>query len=265
MNLPKIIGLGVVSAAFAAVFGLTFNSFLATHAVSALVWTSIAAALFSLAFVLEVFLIEKFAPMAIIIGASTIAASVWLLPSGIGWPLALAAVVFALVLANTYRVGAFTITNAFKVAFIHLGRPILNNAATAIVLFALIAYFGSITFSDVSSYLENVVNHSVEIAQSFLPEEFQENVPAGQQAELKSQVAQQLYDLTVGRLEGLPRTQQNLILVGAGVVAFFTIRGLLVLANWILIWAGFALFQLLRAFQFFRIELESRSKEVIKL
>lgn len=261
----KIIVLGAAVVASAAAFGYFFNSFLVTENAALLIWSLIGAAIFLIVFPIAAMLIDATRRMFLIIGLAVIGMSVWFLVNYAGLPLLAGTAILILILFNAYRAAVFEMNNSFKIKFMKIARPIANQAASGLAILALLLYFGSLDFKDASSFFFNLTEKSVMTAESLLPSEFQKNLTPALKEQLRSETINQIYNLTFGKLLSLSKVQQNLILLGVGAATFLTLRGTVFLLNWLIVWIGAGIFRILHSARFFRIALESKSQEVVKL
>lgn len=261
----KIIAIGGAIAFLAAATGYAFSTFVSLVSVPSFVASAVLSILFLITFVFGVMLIDHFKVMLAVVGLSTAVIAVWFIGKMPLLALLVATVLLFIYLLYAYRSGNSAVQNAFKIKFVKIAKPIFDNAATGLALFALILYFSSISFTDASNYFFRLTERSFEIARQFLPSDLQQGLSVEVQKQLQTQAAQQLYDLTFGQILSLPEAQQNLILIGVGILAFLAFRGVILLGNWGLVWIGAVGFQTLKGAKFFNVALEDRSKEVLIL
>ena len=74
-----------------------------------------------------------------------------------------------------------------------------------------------------------------------------------------------VYKSTIAKLLKLTDFTRNLVLAGAGLIAFFMLKFLLIFVDWLATIVGFGIYQLLWGAQFFTVELQSRTQKVIVL
>lgn len=249
---PKIISLLAMSAILAGLFGYALSIKSPVLAVIAgLVWASL--------FTLKVFLIDS---RRISIGSIILesAAMVFWLFSFVDWRFAaVTGVLMILTMVSAYQFGRGAINNAFKIRFFSLAKLISAAAMTAAALLITAAALPSYNFQN-PRLARDFFDKTVIIAESFLPGQFNNLAPTD-----RAKIYQQLFDLTLGRLYTLPAQIQKLIIIGIAILVFLTVKGALVFVGWATTGIAFLFYQALRKLKFFSIELESRSKEIIKL
>ena len=79
----------------------------------------------------------------------------------------------------------------------------------------------------------------------------------------EERVGDALYDISIARLLSLPSAVKTLALVALGLLIFLFLKGLALVLNWIIIMLAFLIFQMLLAFNFMHVGIESRNKEII--
>jgi hypothetical protein len=87
----------------------------------------------------------------------------------------------------------------------------------------------------------------------------------GVKVNVQSKVIDIIYQATAGRLFQLPKIFQNLILFGVWLLIFLTIKAVLFIINWLALFIGFIISEILYSAGFYKITRESRSQEIIQL
>ena len=113
---------------------------------------------------------------------------------------------------------------------------------------------------DTAKLFRQVFDQSISGAQSLLPQEFQQLSAAA-----RLQLFEQTYNATLGRIATLSPEIQKVIMISIGLLIFLTMKGTLGFGNWLVLIVGSLIFQILKSAKFYKIETESREKEIIIL
>ena len=167
-----------------------------------------------------------------------------------------------------YYFGSRESSNVFKIRVSQIGPLIAGRALTALAIFVALAYLGTTNLLDPSSaknFILGIVNPVEPLALNIVSGIMPEAAGALRNNKLFSAeaMADLIYQSTAAKIFLLPKLYQNLIVAAVGLLVFFTIKGFSPLIRFLVIPVAFAFYQFLRAFGFFYVTLESRSKEVI--
>ncbi len=249
---PKIISLLAVSVLLAGGFGYAVSQksiFLGV--VLGVFWASL--------FVLRSFVVENWRISLAGIILEVGAMSFWIFRMLPGYLVLGISLLMAMFLFLGYQSGQGAVKNSFKIKFLSLGKPVIMQVATVLSLVITMVIMSSFNL-DTPKLARQAFDKTIENAQMFLPIEIQE-APAV----LRAQVYEQVFDATVGKLLHLPPEVQKGIVIGIWLLMFLSVRGVLVIADWLILAFGSLLFKILLSAQFFKITLESRDKEIISL
>lgn len=304
-KLIKTISLGVASAAFALIFALFFKSFLSLGGLTALIFLVLATVLFLAVFLIQTLLLDGFSTNAAIVLADcvlialifignfsflilvSILAMGGLLLTGYhaarlelknnldirffktsGYVLKYASSALAIFAVTTY------------IALLNLEDPQAAKAA----LEAIIKPVEPITAAYIPGF--KITDPLTEISRKIMPAEVQSASPAKQSDFIKASsdrladaiggfvktiistkdsIVDVTYKATIAKLLKLTPFMRNLILAGAGLVSFFTLKFLLIFIDWLAILVGFGIYNLLWGAEFFKVELQSKTQKVIVL
>lgn len=291
----KVFIIGALSVIFAAAFGYFFKLFLDNSDLRIFLVFLTAAVFWITAFLFQVFFIDSRAVSAVIVFLEALVWGVVFWQSRVATLLLSVLIVLAVILFWAQRVFSAEIKNVFQIRFGKIAFRAAARVSTALAILVTVIYFGSIDFKDqtlAKKTLSAMLKPAEPIAARFLPGFKLESSLAqlaGQLAPAKMQpaITEQLtllvkdwfgvtakpqdtvldvvYRATVGKLLTLPVYMQNIILAGVGILIFLIIKGFLFIINWLAVFLGFIGYEVLRAAGFYKITLESRSKEVIVL
>ena len=266
-SLVKIIALGVVSVALAFLFGYALSGFLVAGSFRLLI-TAVVAAIFFLALsIFQSFFIKSgsIAALIILLESSVMVAAFY---KNFSFWIVLGALFLFLLLLGGYRWGSKELKNIFKVHFFHVGRPIAARASTALLVFVTIAYLGSLNFSDPSA-AKGMIKGMIQPMEPLIARIVGQLLPPGAGMLIKPNqlvsaelMTDFIYQATIAKILLLPKLFQNLILLGIGLLS---LKSFAFIVNYLVLFAAYILYQILKAAGFFYISLESRSKEVIIL
>jgi len=303
--LVKKISLGVLGCLAALVFGYFFANFIAVPETGSFVAVFLSSAIFLSVFLLQVTLATDLWLSPLFIVIEMIGISLFFLGSfsivlligiiiGIGFLIAANYSGVSEVKNNLeihfYRnsriVMAFaTMALALFASFAYVGSFDLKDPAAARKNLEVIL---RPTEPLVSRYVPNFSSLSTikEIAAAILPAELK-LAPADQRAEAIFQISTRLaesfsgfagipvipndriidiaYRATIGRILGLSPLAQTSVLVGLGVLFFFFIKFILFFVDLAAVGLSYGFYHLLKAFGFFRIEMQNVAKRVIVL
>lgn len=301
----KVLLLGAVPIAVAAVFGLLFKTFVAAPSLIGLVFVLITGIFLLALFLIHTLLNDRFWVGAGFIVLIVAAMTVFFIGKGVLLVL-VGGIIAAAAFIEAYHNGQSEIKNSIEIRFWHIARKALSMATVAIAVFLSLAYFASFDLKNqkageqalevvirplepiVAGYLPGFSSRSTltQIARRSLPPELQMAGPeiqnqaigqvAGNLAELLGKtfgisvragdsVVDIIYKATFGRLLKLSSSLQTLILMGAAIALIFFVKFALFFVDWLAILLGYALYQLLWGFGFFKIELRNKVKKVILL
>ncbi len=303
--LIKKVSLGTVGILSALFFGALFKMFIGTPSTGNLIWALSGAAVFLSIFLLQVMLSSDKWLSPILIAAQVLGMSLFFLGNfslvlAIGilisfgfflasWFLGTAEIKNNLDIhfPKTSRaiMGFATIGLALFISLAYVGSFDLKDAVESRKnLEVIIRPIEPL----VGGYIPNFSTRNTlkDIALSLLPPDFQ-LVSAAQKAEAVAQVSVRLaetvsnfagvrvavtdrvidivYKATIGRIVTFTPIMQTLLMVGLGLLFFFLIKFLMLFVDWAAVLLGYALYRLLKAFNFFRIETQEVSKRVIVL
>lgn len=290
----KIISLGALAVIFSAALGYFFRLFLGGSDLGIFAIFLATAVLWVIAFLFQVFFIDNRSAAAIIfLQALVWGAIFW--QSGAMTLLLPTLALLVVILFLAHRASSDEIKNAFQIRFGKIAFRAAARASTALAILVTVIYLDSIDFKGpvlAKRTLSAMLKPAEPIAARFLPG-FKLEASLAQlasrlaSAEVQPQAAEQLtllvkdwfgvtakpqdtvldivYRATVGKLLALPVYMQNIILAAVGILIFLTIKGFSFIINWLAVFLGFVGYEVLRSAGFYKISLESRSKEVIVL
>ncbi|OGY66863.1 MAG: hypothetical protein A3I24_04210 [Candidatus Harrisonbacteria bacterium RIFCSPLOWO2_02_FULL_41_13b] len=267
--LVKLIVLGAISLAPAYFFGYALSNLFAATSLGMLILAFAAGVIFLALFVIHNLLIQQFWLFAAIAAGEALVMlagfyqklSLW---NGGG---ALGLFVFLLL---GYYFGSQEANNVFKIRLSQLGPVIAGRALTALAILTAVAYLGTVNFFQPDTVRQFILG-IVKPIQPLVTEIVGNIVPgAGSLVQTNKffsaeAMADLIYQSTASKIFLLPKIYQDLIVAAVGLLIFLTIKGFSPLIRVLVIPVALAFYQFLRAFGFFHIELESRSKEVIKV
>ncbi len=250
--MSKTLSLLLVSAALAAAFGYFASAKSIVPAVLAgVLWAAVLA--------VATFLISD-RRVIWISAVLQAAAAVFFLFQFVNWPIVMvggASIVILLVLAH--QAGQNGIKNSFKIQFFSLGKHGAAHIMTAAAIIITIASLSSLSL-DAPKLARQFFDKTIVSAEALLPVELRQ-LPVS----VRAQLYEQIFTAIFGWIAGLTPAAQQGIIIGIWALVFLSIKGALVLGNWVVLGVGFLIYEVLRSAQFFTITLESRSKEVIVL
>ena len=141
--------------------------------------------------------------------------------------------------------------NTLKIDFPLISKPVVSQAATALILFGVAIYAASLNFQDVVNF---VIKSGEPILQNFTTQ----LIPIVPKA-----VFAQAQNLISSKLMELPENIKKYIILGFGVTAFFTIKSLFFVINWLVAFAALMVYKLLLLTRFISISEEETTKETI--
>lgn len=304
-KLIKTISIGVASAAFALIFALFFKSFLNLGGLTALIFLVLATVLFLAVFLIQTFLLDGFLANAIIVLADCVLVTLVFVGNFSLLILSSALVMGGLLLSGYYaarlelknnldirffKTSGYVLkyaSSALAIFAVTTYLSLLNledpKAARA-ALEAIIIPMEPITAAYIPGF--KITDPLTEISRKIMPAEVQSASPAAQSAFIKASsdrladaiggfvnaiistkdsIVDVTYKATIAKLLQLTPLMRNLILAGAGLVSFFTLKFLLTFIDWLAMLVGFGIYNLLWGAEFFKVELQSKTQKVIVL
>lgn len=303
--LIKTISLAVVSAVFALIFGLFFKSFINLGGLSAAVFLLVTTTLFLAVFLIQTLLLDSFLVNLIITAIDAALIAIVFIGNFPILILAAAAVMAILLLAGYYAARLELKNNLdirfFKTAgyvmkyassalaifavITYLALLNLEDATAAKRVLASVikpiepitgAYIPGFTIDDpLTEISRKIMPNEIKSASSAVQTEFirasSVRLAGAIEGFIKVSVVSSdsildvFYKSTVAKLLKMGTFARNLILAGAGLLAFFMLKFLLVFVDWLATAIGFGIYRLLLGAEFFHIELQSKTKKTIVL
>lgn len=304
-KLIKTISLGMASAAFALIFSLFFKSFLSLGGLMALVFLVLATVLFLAVFLIQTFLLEGFSVNAAMVLIDCAFITLVFIGNISLLILSSALVMGGLLLSGYYaarlelknnldirffKISSYTLKYASSalaifavtayISLLNLENPQSAKSALA----AIIKPVEPITAVYIPGF--KITDPLTEISRKIMPAEVQSASPATQldfikassdrlaaaiggfvsaAISTKDSILDVTYKATVAKLLKLTPLMRNLILAGAGLISFFTLKFLLTFIDWFAMLVGFGIYNLLWGAEFFKIEIQSKAQKVITL
>ncbi|OGY62201.1 MAG: hypothetical protein A2745_02320 [Candidatus Harrisonbacteria bacterium RIFCSPHIGHO2_01_FULL_44_13] len=141
--------------------------------------------------------------------------------------------------------------NTLKIDFPLMSKPTVSQAATALILFGVAIYAASLSFQDVVNF---VIKSGEPILQNFTTQ-FMPIVPKATFAQAQNLISSKLMEL--------PENIKKYIILGFGVTAFFTIKSLFFIINWLVAIFSSFIYKILLATKFIKVVPEETTKETI--
>ncbi len=303
--ITKIISLGGVVAFFALIFSYTAGNLLSAGSSTSAFFVLIAATLFLAAFVIQTMLVDNFLINSGMILVYVIAMTIFLGSSLSLVTLAAVVIASGLLISAYYNGRLEVKNNLeirfFKTGRVVLSLASSAIAIFVIVSFMSILDFENPDAA--KRHLANIVkplepvasayipkfsiqNSLTDISFKLLPKEADSLAPGARSA-IVQQAAQRvsevignftglrirpadtitdiLYNLSIGRLAGLPPILKTVFLVFGGFLIFLLVKFLLFFVNWLSLGVGWLFYQLLLNFGFFKIQTQNVEKQMISL
>lgn len=181
-----------------------------------------------------------------------------------------AAVILLVLLLWAYFFGSREANNVFKIRLSQIGPVIVGRALTGLSIFVTIAYLGTVNFFEPAAarqFIFGLIKPVEPLTLSIVGGIMPGATGALRESGLLSaeSLTDIIYQSTAAKILLLPKLYKNLIMAAVGLLIFLTMKGLSPLIRILVVPLAFIFYRFLQAFGFFHIELESRSKEIIKV
>lgn len=303
--LIKTISLALVSAVFALIFSLFFKSFLNLGGLGAAIFLLVTTTLFLAVFLIQTLLLDSFLVNLVITIIDAALIGLVFIGNFSILILAATAVVIILLLAGYYAARLELKNNLdirfFKTAGYVMKYASSALAIFAVITYLALLNLEDVTAAKralasiikpiepiTSVYIPNfTINEPLtEISRKIMPNEIKSASSATQAEFIRASsirlagaigsfvkativssdsILDVFYKSTVAKLLKMSALTRNLILAGAGLLAFFMLKFLLVFVDWLAIVVGFGIYQLLLGAEFFHVELQNKTQKVITL
>lgn len=247
----KLIGLSVAAIATALFFGYAVSIFNPLNFKS-LALLAAGVILFLIIFVFQALLIKNLYIQAGVCLLEVIAILIPLYKSLSLLIIFAAAAAFLILFTAGFNARRYE-KNTLKMDFLLISKPVLNQAATALILFGVVVYVTSLNFPD-------IVNFVIKSGEPILQNLTTQLIPITPKA-----ILAQAQNLISSKLMALPENIKKYILWGLGATAFFTIKLLFFIITWLVAFAAFLIYKLLLLTRFIGISKEETTKENIVL
>lgn len=248
----KIISFSAILIASALFFGYALSAFDQARNLTSLIPLLIATTIFLALFLLQSLIIKNF----ILIGGLCLAeTAAMIIPflNKFSLLLAGASIAVFLLLFNAVFSNQQQFKNILKFHFFTISGQFIARASVALILLGVVVYAGSLSFRD-------IVDLFFKSNQSTIQNIIGQFVPGA-----PSNVYGQVQNLFSSQLLGLPKTIQQLVVIGFAVLIFFSVKSVFFAINWLIAPLSFAIYKVLIATNFIKIVPEPRTKEVISL
>ncbi len=297
----KLTTLILVGLLLAAVVGYFFGNFIANQNLLFLLGTAVAVTVYLAFFLVRVLLINKWRLSLTLITAEVLIIDLFLLKSPLIWLLGATIITVALLFIAYWR-GQAGINNTIKIHFHDIQHIVLSTAIFGLILFGTIIYLSSINIENmyvekkpilyVIQLNESIINKLLpgfstkisfnDLVQMLLKKTNQQlpledidlgvaNVNqqisrlAGINIHSQKNIIDVLQEIINGLLVKVPEQLKILIVIGLGIIIFFTINGGTFIFIWIIGFLTWLIYKLILTTNFAHISLEKSQKETISL
>ena len=248
----KLLSLSIALIITALFFSYTLSVFNQSLGLGALILLLISVILFLALFIVQVMVIKNLFLMSALCLSESVVMLIPFIKNTSFFLIGAVAVVSAILIASAIS-GRQELKNTLKINFIKTGGRIIHKASIALILFGVVAYTSSIAFQDIVNLL---FKSSEPLIQSLAGAVLPEAAPV---------IQAQVQDLLLVQLTGLSDNVKKLVLVGFGLLLFFSIRGMFFLISWVSSIVSYAIYKILLATRFITITTETKEKEVVTL
>ena len=297
----KLTTLILVGLLLAAIVGYFFGNFIANQNLLFLLGTAIAVAVYLAFFLVRVLLIEEWRLSLTLITAEILIIDLFLWQSPLVWLLGATIMAIALLFVAYWR-GQAGINNTIKIHFYNIQHIVLSTAIFGLILFGTIIYMSSInlenmyvekkpisyviqlnesiinkllpgfsakiSFNDLMRMLVSKTNRqlpldNINIAVADINQRISRSV--GVNIHSQESMIDALQRIINASLVKIPDQLKILIVVGLGIIIFFTINGGTFIFIWIIGFLTWLIYKLILTTNFAHITLEKSQKETISL
>ncbi len=290
----KLLSSVLVSVGLAAGIGFFFSKFAPGSDLLSLAITVVFAVFYLAIFLVRVLFVQKWWIALALIVAEMAAVSIFLLPHAPTIWVICGAVAAIVVLFIAHWRGTSEISNVIKIHFRNFQYMVLSTAIIGLTLFGIVVYLSSISAKEIyvgkepvsyvvkffPSFSEKIsfgslVERFVQKTNEQLPPEtvnfiaFNANQKISEIIGVNLNPQENIIDIGQKIINGLlakaPREFKVFIIVGLGVLIFFTINSGTFLFSWVIGFIAWLIYRLILTTNFARITLEKSQKEKVSL